>query len=137
MDATTFLRIVPAYLIDFILVVFLMAGYAYFFGEHNSDGSITLNHNYAKTELLIFAHLYFIIQEYFFANTIGKRILKLHVKKTNGEKLRLIDVVLRHCTNTVELFLFPFIALGVGILSKKNQRLGDMIAKTVVVDKSL
>jgi len=137
MDTSYWLRRIPAYLVDFIIIILLTGGYAYLTGKHNADGSITLNRTYAKFEILLIAHSYYVIQEFFWNKTIGKKLVGLHVRRVDGQKITLKDILIRNCTNTIELFLFSFIALAAILFSSKRQRLGDMLAKTIVVDKSL
>ncbi len=137
MDTSYWLRRIPAYLVDFIIILLLLTGYTYLTGRLNKDGSMTLDHTYAKLEILLIAHAYYIIQEYFWNKTIGKRLVGLYVRRADGGKVTLKDVLIRNSTDTIELFLFSFIALTAVLFSKKRQRLGDMLAKTVVIDKSL
>jgi uncharacterized RDD family membrane protein YckC len=137
MDTSYCLRRIPAYLVDFIIIILLITGYTYLTGRHNADGSMTLDHTYPKLEILLIAHSYYIIQEYYWHKTIGKKLVGLYVRRADGAKVTLKDVFIRNSTNTIEVFLFPFIALATVLFSRKRQRLGDMLAKTVVVDKSL
>jgi uncharacterized RDD family membrane protein YckC len=137
MDTTTFIRRIPAYVIDLVLICLLIWCYAHLFGVKLKNGEYRIEHHYGTLTIVLLAHSYYILQEYFFAQTIGKKLLKLKVKKLNNEKLQLKDVLLRNSFNTVELFLFPVIALTVGLFSQKHQRLGDMIAKTIVTDQSV
>ncbi len=137
MDTSYCLRRIPAYLVDFIIIILILAGYTYLTGRHNADGSMTLDHTYPKSEILLIAHAYYIIQEYFWNKTIGKKLVGLYVRRADGSRVTVKDVLIRNSTNTIELFLFPFIAMAVMLFSRKRQRLGDTLAKTVVVDKSL
>ncbi len=137
MDTSYWLRRIPAYLVDFIIIVLIIGVYIYLIGSHDADGSITLDHKYGKLEILLIAHAYYIIQEYYWNKTIGKNLLGIYVRRADGARLTLKDVFIRNSTNTIELFLFSFIALLAVLFSRNRQRLGDMLAKTVVVDKSL
>ena len=62
--------------------------------------------------------------------TIGKRICNIRVVKADGFSLDLVSVFLRNMFRVIDnlsiLWLVPF-------LSKRGQRLGDMVAGTIVV----
>ena len=66
----------------------------------------------------------------------GKRVMKLKIMKFNGQPVRWGDVLLR------DLFLFPEVIITSGLLgalligaTDRNQRLGDILANTVVVNE--
>jgi len=136
MDHKFLFRRVAAYFIDLILICILLAVYVYFFGGRSSSGQLILDHTYGRLEMILLAHLYYIVQEYFFQQTIGKRFFQLKVQKINGGSLSLKDVLLRNLLNTIELFLLPIIAFLVVFLSKNHQRIGDLLAQTIVTDKN-
>lgn len=69
--------------------------------------------------------------------TLGKRAMNLKVMKFNGQSLQLGDVLLR------DLFLFVEALMTLGTLgslligaTERNQRLGDILANTVVVKQT-
>ncbi len=70
------------------------------------------------------------LKDYVFKNaSVGKRIFKLIIVKTDGTKLMTIDVIKRNIPFTflwpVEVLLFVF----------NNERIGDSWAKTTVVSE--
>ncbi|HSC39259.1 MAG TPA: RDD family protein [Chitinophagaceae bacterium] len=77
--------------------------------------------------------LYHAIQEYFWHRSIGKRIFRLKVIKTDGSALSLADVFKRNILDPFETLLFNFVGIFVSAITPKNQRLGDLLAKTQVV----
>ncbi len=85
--------------------------------------------------LLIFAgvyHGYFVYYEYKKGATPGKRLFGLKVISADGSRLRIGQCVLRDLLRYVDcLFVLP--GLLCLILNKKKQRLGDMMAGTMVV----
>ena len=79
--------------------------------------------------------VYFVVQEGIWGQTIGKRITKIKVVKVNGKKAGWLKVLLRNLFRFVDLIgPCPY---GVGLFSivftKNKQRIGDIIAKTVVI----
>lgn len=68
--------------------------------------------------------------------TIGKRIVRIRVMRTDGEPLNLGNAALRYLLTPIDLLA----GLGIGAIliavTKRSQRLGDMAAGTVVVHDS-
>jgi uncharacterized RDD family membrane protein YckC len=68
--------------------------------------------------------------------TIGKMILGIRVSKTNGSTITIGNAIVRHLFDIVDYL--PFIGI-VGLLvasnNELNQRVGDLVAKTIVVEK--
>ncbi|WP_207632684.1 RDD family protein [Foetidibacter luteolus] len=122
-----------AYLIDFLICILLFWGYAELF--YKKTGIRTYQSigipPVIALPLIMFA--YYSLQEYFFQQTIGKYIFKLRVIKIDHSKLKFADLVKRHFFDFIELLLFPaIIPIVLELINKKQQRLGDMFAKTRV-----
>jgi len=88
--------------------------------------------------LLIFGILwgYFFLAEGFFDGmTLGKRALGLRVIGSGGTPLTLQAAALRNLLRIIDLQPFPsgIIGLGLVALHPRSQRLGDIVAGTVVV----
>ncbi len=78
--------------------------------------------------------LYHSVQEYFWQASIGKRLFKLKVVKTDGSELNKVDIVKRHILDFFEFYLVPIIPCLMVLINKKYQRIGDKLAKTTVVE---
>ena len=79
----------------------------------------------------IFYHLIF---EYFFNGASpGKKILKLKVANVDGSSPTLGAYIMRWMMFMLECMMMPGIALLCIIFNKKGQRLGDMMAGTMVI----
>jgi uncharacterized RDD family membrane protein YckC len=66
--------------------------------------------------------------------TVGKRLLGLRVLDARGMRLRPSQVILRNLFRTLDMLpLFYLVGGAACLLSPKSQRLGDMVADTVVV----
>ncbi len=80
-----------------------------------------------------FIFLYFLVQEIFWHKTVGKKLLRLEIIHKDRKKIRWYQVILRN------IFRFIDVVTIVGFLitpfTSKNQRLGDIISKTMVVEK--
>jgi len=68
--------------------------------------------------------------------TIGKMLLRIKVSKTNGASITIGNSIVRHLFDIVDYL--PFIGI-VGLLvasnNELNQRVGDLVARTIVVEK--
>ena len=82
---------------------------------------------------LIIWHLYFILFEYKFNWTLGKKLLGLKVVSLNSDTLSYKQCLIREvfrCYSDVPL-IFPGIVTM--IMSKRGQRLGDILTETMVI----
>jgi len=78
---------------------------------------------------------YGVLMEGFFGWTVGKWMLRLQVRRANqmGEKAGWPQVILRNVIKILELNFAP-VLLVMGI-NRSHQRLGDMLAGTVVLQE--
>ena len=115
-------RILAA-LIDFYIICFLSSAFIGVFtlGEFSiTPFSIIV---YVTISLLLL-----LFKDFMFKNTsIGKRIFKLKVAKTDGTNLMIVDVIKR---NIPIIILLPLEAL---LLIINDRRIGDIWAKTSIV----
>jgi uncharacterized RDD family membrane protein YckC len=66
--------------------------------------------------------------------TLGKRLLGLRVLQESGVRLSPLQAVLRNLTRPVDrLPIFYLVGASAALASKSQQRLGDMLAGTIVV----
>lgn len=81
---------------------------------------------------------YTAIAEVWQGRTIGKAVLGLHVRNVDGGRLRPRQAFLRNIARVLDFFPVPMVqmpylvALLFIILTPKRQRLGDLIARTIV-----
>ncbi len=76
-----------------------------------------------------------IVFEFLFQSTIGNWTVGFKTLNQNGEKLKFWQSLVRHCFDLIDIWPLG----GVGVLSikctKKNQRVGDLVARTIVVPR--
>lgn len=78
---------------------------------------------------IIISFLLLLFKDFMFKNaSIGKRIFKLKVVKTDGSNLMIVDVIKR---NLPIIILLPVEAL---LLIINNRRIGDVWSKTVIMN---
>jgi uncharacterized RDD family membrane protein YckC len=91
----------------------------------------------ARGVILVVAFLgYFFFQEGLWGATLGKRLFGLRVVRLDGQPAGWLPVLWRTILRIVEVNPILFGALPGGLAvtwSKRKQRLGDMLARTVVV----
>jgi len=77
---------------------------------------------------------YFSILETIYGQTLGKKILKIRVVDFNGKNPSFLRALLRNLFRLID-FLPVFYMLGIILIlaTKNKQRLGDLIAKTMVI----
>ena len=115
-------RILAA-IIDFYIICFLSSAFICVFtlGEFSITPFFIIVYLTISLLLLLF-------KDFMFKNTsIGKRIFKLKVAKTDGTNLMIVDVIKR---NIPVIILLPVEAL---LLIINNRRIGDIWAKTSIV----
>lgn len=131
-------RRIVAYSIDMFLASFLCIGMILLL--------IPLSMYISKDELLLitgkidttvtyysFVFIYFLVQEMFWHKTVGKKLLKLEIVHSDGKKLQMYQLILRNVFRIVDVV--TMVGLLITPFNSKNQRLGDILSKTVVVAK--
>jgi uncharacterized RDD family membrane protein YckC len=117
-----------------VLINLLVAGFALLLG------SLGANENSwaaAIVTLVVFAlyNGYFIVFEWLWnGQTPGKRMLHIRVIKRGGYALRFFDTLLRNLLRVVDFLpLFYGVGLASLLLTRDSQRVGDLVAGTLVV----
>lgn len=122
-------------LIDYLLVYGFFFAFVYAFGEPNNEGG------YSVTGILslipfVFWFLIIVFTEVFFGATLGNALVGLKpqsLTKSNGE-LSLSQSIKRHLFDPIDMFPFGLIAIIIIKNTDRNQRLGDIWAKTIVTE---
>src|SRR5262245_21866864 len=82
---------------------------------------------------------YYFVSEVLFRNTLGKWFMGLCIRQTSGERCTRAQLSIRSLFRIVEVnpILLGDLPAAVSILiSKRKQRLGDLVAGTVVISRS-
>ncbi len=138
-------RRVFAILVDSILIGILFSVLTHFFGTTTHVGSTSTNLATQSTlsgiPSMVFSVvtiLYFIIMEWQVGGTLGKMILGIKVTDLNGNKISFGSAFLRNLLRIVDAFpyVIPYLTgLIVVLTSSQKQRVGDKVAKTLVIRK--
>lgn len=91
-------------------------------------------------QLIVFAtieFLYFFLLEGFFGITLGKKAFKIRVVMEDGAQCRLVPSLIRNILRIIDVLPFLYI-IGVILISRssRKQRLGDVVAHTIVIGTS-
>ena len=132
---TNLLKRIIAGLIDYLLVYGFFFAFVYSFGKPDDEGG------YSVTGILAFIPIIFwfviiVLTEVFFGATIGNSIVSLKPKSltNNNGELSLSQSFKRHLLDPIDMFPFGLIAIITIKNTEKNQRLGDIWAKTIVTE---
>src|SRR3989338_3728835 len=85
---------------------------------------------------VLFAIAYYLVLEWLLAGTPGKLILGMKIVKEDGQKMNFLAALIRNVLRAVYGLFFFLVAAILIWKSDKKQRLGDRLAKTVVVARS-
>jgi len=115
-----------------LFILFFLVGFA-------MSGSFTFQYSGAEAYPFLGAYfliffLYFAVLEGYVGQTLGKKLLKIKVVKENGEACGFRPAFVRTILRIIDALPFLYI-IGMILIARsdKKQRLGDSIAKTVVV----
>lgn len=133
-------RIVAA-IIDLFIYIFLTFILAFFFiksedfiGENGSGFSMGIAMPGYIFFLWLFIWVLFItLMEFRSGETIGKKVLKIKVVKQDFTLATFTDSLLRHLFDIIDIF--ALVGLFVALANNKNQRIGDQVARTIVIKK--
>jgi len=127
-------RRIFAGLLDYTLIVGFTYAYIIHYGEPNDDGS------YSVTGLpgLVPPLLWFtmtVLTEQFLGATIGNGIVGLKPVSDNEIKSKptIAQSFKRHLPDIADMFFFGLVGILLIKNTPKRQRLGDLLAKTIVV----
>lgn len=129
-------RKIVATIIDYTLIFAFYIWYLFEFGLPNEEGSYTISGVGALLPILVWV-LYFVIAEKYCSATLGHEIVKLRVVSIDGAELSIGQVFKRRICDAVEISsCFGIIAFFIAENNDKHQRLGDILAKTLVIGKN-
>ena len=121
-----------AFLIDFFIFWLIAMVFGMFFGEPHEDGIGFHFSGLPALGMFLIAFGLWPISEGIFGQTIGKRIFNIKVVNTNYKPIGIGQAFGRFFLGIVDyMFLMGII---ISLINKKNQRIGDMGANTIVVN---
>ena len=86
---------------------------------------------------VLYWFLYFVVIETLYSGTIGHHLIDLKVVSQDNSKLTIGQILKRRLSDILEIsWCFGFIAFLIAKGNHNGQRLGDTLAKTIVIDKN-
>lgn len=121
--------------IDYLLVYVFFYVFIYSFGEPNDEGGYSVKGVLGLIPI-IFWFITIVLLEVFFGVTIGNSIVGLKPKSliNNNGELSFSQSIKRHLLDPIDMFPFGLIAVITIKNTDRNQRLGDIWAKTVITE---
>ncbi len=120
--------------IDYSIILAVTYYYIFTFGNSDNEGTYTVN-GIKTLPILFLWFVYFCIIETFFSSTLGNFIVQLKpVDLQTENKLTLKQSFLRHIVDFLDMFFFGLVAIIIIKNSSESQRLGDLLAKTKVIE---
>lgn len=123
-----------------VAIVLMVVAFA-FMSNYSSLGEQFANApNWVKAVLIVIVFLIFSAYFAFFewiwnGQTPGKRLLKLRVIREDGRPVTFWEATVRNLLRSMDMMPAPFYSIGLisVFISSSDQRVGDMVAGTVVV----
>jgi uncharacterized RDD family membrane protein YckC len=138
MDVHVTGRRVLATIVDGVLLGLLFFVMSMLFGSSSAEGG-QVNASLNGLPFLLYLVLvvaYYVLMEGYLGQTVGKMLLGIKVvREGTGEVPGLQGAAIRTALRIVDGFFFYLVAFISVLASAKNQRLGDMVANTLVVRK--
>ena len=121
-----------AWLVDFVIISLISSSIfflSFLYLNYNFENFITNDGMYIPTSVMFFS--YWIILEYKTGQTIGKKMFKLKIINSQGEKPSLIGVVI---SSFGKSFILPIdMILGLIITNEKRQRIFNKFGDTLII----
>lgn len=121
------------YAIYFVIFIFITIA----FGERQTrpDGyAYVVTNGYAQLAIFLFWIILFPVIEGISGQTIGKKVFKIIVVKTDYSNAGIGYCFVRHIFDCIDGFPFGLIGLLVASNTTLKQRVGDLVANTIVVE---
>jgi uncharacterized RDD family membrane protein YckC len=138
MDVHVTGRRVLATLVDGVVLGFVFALMSMLFGSSSAQGGQVSGSLEGFSALVYFVVVfaYYIVMEGYLGQTVGKMLLGIKVvREANGEVPGVRASAIRTVLRLVDGLFFYLVAFISVLVTGKNQRLGDMVAHTLVVKK--
>lgn len=119
-------------IIDIIILFIIMIIFSFLFGT--AKGSSFAVSGFPAVIMYLFWFAYFVVLEVATGKTIGKYVVKAKVVNESGGRISWGASIIRNLLRIVDGFFFYLVGFIIALATKENQRLGDIAAKTYVVN---
>lgn len=126
---------IAATIIDYIIILAFTVIFILLFGEPNKEGGKTVSGAPAVIPF-VFWFCWLIIPEAIWAKTLGHQVTGLKIITIEGKKPAFWQALTRRFCDIIDISCFcGLIAFILVQNTRYHQRLGDILAKTLVVDR--
>lgn len=129
---TNLIKRIYATIIDYGLFFLFIIVYTMYFGYENEEGGKSVNGLLALPIFIVWL-FYFIVIEAYYGATLGHQGFYLRVLSLNRKKIGFKQALKRHLLDPIDFF-YGIPAIIVIKNSDRHQRIGDLWARTFVVD---
>ncbi len=126
-------RRIVATIIDYGITGIVLFFYTRQFGEYNQIENSYSVSGLKSLPILIYWFVFHILIEYLFSATLGHFMVDLNIRTFDGRKTKLSQNMKRHLLDFIDIFMWGIPAIISIKNTEKNQRLGDLWAKTIVL----
>lgn len=127
--------------IDYLIFALLAGGIVYFLGDRllikGAGENVGLFNNIIGIVIIVIPWLVILpgYETFNKGQTIGKATFGIKVLKHEGSKLDIVSSIVRHLFDFIDFLPFGGLAgLATASSNKNAQRIGDLVAKTIVVE---
>ena len=114
-------------------IIIALAWFGLITAQHETASLYPVQLTLSEAYLLALVFVYYFLQEGLFASTVGKALLKLRVVDKTGDPCSFTGSFKRNVLRFIDWLPALYILAGVVIsVSSERQRLGDIVAKTIV-----
>ena len=122
-----------ATLVDYTLFLLPTFMYIMVFGNNNAEGGKSVN-GLKALPIPIAWFIYFVVIEGVYGGTLAHQALNLKILTIDRKEIEWIHALKRHLLDPFDILFYGIPAIIAIKNSDKHQRLGDMWAKTIIVD---
>ena len=122
-----------ATIIDYSVFILAFFMYALYFGEETIDGHVITGIMFFP--IIVFWFCYFVLIEGLYQATFGHQLLNIIVRQENCNSINIGHRFKRRILDIIDLTMLGIPAMIAISNNVKKQRLGDLYAKTIVVEE--
>jgi uncharacterized RDD family membrane protein YckC len=120
------------FIIDIIVFWAVFLFYLFVFNM-DENGKVQFLQTLFSWPILVYWVIYFPLVEGYTGQTLGKRLMGIRVASASGDDAEIGQSFVRRLFDIVDLMFFGIVGILVMSKSDTNQRIGDKVAKTVVI----
>jgi uncharacterized RDD family membrane protein YckC len=124
---------IVAFIADFTIYFIIFIIFGVFYGVKNDNGDGFVVNGFPAFILFLISLFLWPVSESFSGQTIGKRLVGLKVVDESHKEIKTRQAFIRFIFGYIDLCFF-LVGLIVASTNNKKQRIGDLVAKTVVIE---